>query len=69
MECVFEIDNSQKLIQGDLGGGTVIGTVVTPVRGLIMKLAIDQVKGSLQLSNKTKKSQLTVLTGIIESIT
>ena len=46
MECVFETDTSHNLIQGDLGGGTVTGRVVTPVRDLIMKLAIDQVKSS-----------------------
>jgi len=31
MECVFGIDTTQHFIQGDLGGGTVTGRVVTPV--------------------------------------
>lgn len=64
MECVFETDTCQILIQGDLGGGTITSRVVTPVQDLIMQLAIDQAKSS---AFQTKKSQFTVLTGIAES--
>lgn len=60
MQCVFETDTSQNLIQRDLGGETVTDGVVTLVQDLIIKLAIDQVKSSLQLSEKMKKSQLTL---------
>lgn len=60
MECVFETDTSRNLIQRDLGGETVTDGVVTLVQDLIIKLAIDQVKSSLQLSDKMKKSQLTL---------
>lgn len=68
MECVFEADTSQNLIQRDLGGETVTDGVVTPVQDLIIKLATDQVKSGLQLSNKMKTSQLTLLTVVTESI-